>query len=143
MLERGLELQRLVESSPELTGTLLALASVRRARDGLERARPHLEEAREIIEGCADAGILTSLLEQSERIFRRALHRRPDVSEELSEREAAVLKLLSTDLTKRQIGGELYLSLNTVKSHTRALYRKLGVSSRKEAVEQARLRGLN
>jgi len=139
MLERGLELQRLSEGSPELTGTLLALASVRRARGDLEEARSLVEEACEIVEGCADPGILSSLLERTERNFRRALRRQPELSEELSEREAAVLKLLGTELTRRQIGGELYLSLNTVKSHTRAIYRKLGVSSRAAAVEQAHL----
>ena len=53
-----------------------------------------------------------------------------------------MLKLLGTDLTQRQIGSELYLSFNTVKSHTKAIYRKLGVSSRAEMVEQARLRAL-
>ena len=143
MLERGLELQRLADSSPELTGTLLALASVRGARGGPEGARPLVEEAREIIdEGCADSGILSSLLELTERNLRRALRRQPELSEELSEREAAVLKLLGTDLTQRQIGSELYLSFNTVKSHVRAIYRKLGVSSRTEAVEQAHLHTL-
>ncbi len=64
------------------------------------------------------------------------------LGEPLTDREAAVLKLLKTDLTQRQIGSELYLSVNTVKSHARAIYRKLGASSREEAVEQARLGGL-
>jgi len=140
MLERGVELQHLSEGFPELTGTLLALASVRGVRGVLEEARALIEEAREMIERCADPGILSSLLERTKRNPRqRALCRQPRLSEELSEREAAVLKLLSTDLTQRQIGGELYISLSTVKSHTRAIYRKLGVSSRAGAVEQARL----
>ena len=140
MLERGVELQHLSEGFPELTGTLLALASVRGVRGVLEEARALIEEAREMIERCADPGILSSLLERTKRNLRqRALCRQPGLSEELSEREAAVLKLLSTDLTQRQIGGELYISLSTVKSHTRAIYRKLGVSSRAGAVEQARL----
>jgi LuxR family maltose regulon positive regulatory protein len=139
MLEHGLELQRLADSSPELTGTLLALASVRGARGAPKEARALVEEACEIIEGCVDAGILSSLLERTERSLRRALRQQPGLSEELSEREAAVLKLLGTKLTKRQISAELYLSFNTVKSHTRAIYRKLGVSSRTEAVAQARL----
>jgi LuxR family transcriptional regulator, maltose regulon positive regulatory protein len=47
----------------------------------------------------------------------------------LTDRETAVLKLLGTDLRQREIGGDLYLSFNTVKSHARAIYRKLGVSS--------------
>ena len=53
-----------------------------------------------------------------------------------------VLRLLAGGLTEREIGGELYLSFNTVHSHVKAIYRKLGVSSRAEAVEHARARRL-
>jgi LuxR family maltose regulon positive regulatory protein len=49
---------------------------------------------------------------------------------------------LATDLSQREIGNELFVSLNTVKSHTRTLFRKLGVSGRPEAVALARDRGL-
>ena len=52
----------------------------------------------------------------------------------LSDRELGVLRLLATDLTQREIGRQLYLSLNTVKSHTRSIFRKLGVSGREQAV---------
>ena len=58
--------------------------------------------------------------------------------EELSDRELGVLRLLATDLTQREIGNELYLSLNTVKSHARSIFRKLGVSGRDQAVARAR-----
>ncbi|HSP73179.1 MAG TPA: LuxR C-terminal-related transcriptional regulator, partial [Gaiellaceae bacterium] len=57
---------------------------------------------------------------------------------ELSDAELAVLRLLPTSLTQREIGRELYLSLNTVKTHAAAVYRTLGVSSREEAVAAAR-----
>ena len=60
----------------------------------------------------------------------------------LSDRELGVLRLLATDLTQREIGRELYLSLNTVKSHTRSIFRKLGVSGRERAVARARELGL-
>jgi len=56
--------------------------------------------------------------------------------------ELAVLRLLATDLTQREIGSELFLSMNTVKTHTRSLYGKLGVTSREEAVRQANALGL-
>jgi LuxR family maltose regulon positive regulatory protein len=56
----------------------------------------------------------------------------------LSERELMVLRLLATDLTQREIGRELFVSLNTVKSHTRSIFRKLGVSGREQAVTRAR-----
>jgi LuxR family maltose regulon positive regulatory protein len=58
--------------------------------------------------------------------------------EQLSDRELSVLRLLASDLTQREIGGELYLSLNTVKSHTRSIFRKLGVSGREQAVARGR-----
>ena len=51
--------------------------------------------------------------------------------------ELAVLRLLASDLSTREIGGELFLSPNTVRTHTRALYRKLAVNSRADAVARA------
>ena len=60
----------------------------------------------------------------------------------LSERELAVLRLLATDLSQREIGAQLFVSFNTVKSHTRTVFRKLGVASRAEAVARAREQGL-
>ena len=62
--------------------------------------------------------------------------------EALTAREAAVLRLLPTQLSLREIADALYVSHNTAKTHSRALYRKLGVSSRDEAVVAARSSGL-
>jgi LuxR family maltose regulon positive regulatory protein len=53
-----------------------------------------------------------------------------------------VLRLLPTRLTQREIGRELYVSFNTVKTHTRSLYRKLDAAGRREAVVRARERRL-
>jgi LuxR family maltose regulon positive regulatory protein len=53
----------------------------------------------------------------------------------------AVLRLLGGSLSVREIGRELYLSPNTIKTHTRAIYRKLGASARHAAVEKGRERG--
>jgi len=60
------------------------------------------------------------------------------LAEPLTMRERAVLRLLTSRLSLREIGAELHVSLNTVKSHTRAIYRKLDVSSRQQAVERGR-----
>jgi LuxR family transcriptional regulator, maltose regulon positive regulatory protein len=60
----------------------------------------------------------------------------------VSEGELAVLRLLPGELSVREIAGELYLSPNTIKTHTQAIYRKLGVSSREGAVARGRELGL-
>jgi LuxR family maltose regulon positive regulatory protein len=62
--------------------------------------------------------------------------------EPLSHAEARVLRYLPTKLSAPEIADELYLSVNTVKTHMRHLYDKLGVHRRHEAVEQARALGL-
>ena len=59
-----------------------------------------------------------------------------------SEAELAVLRLLDGDLSVTAIAANLYLSPNTVRTHTRALYRKLGVNTRAEAVARATKLGL-
>jgi LuxR family maltose regulon positive regulatory protein len=63
-------------------------------------------------------------------------------SEPLSERELAVLRLMATILPNSEIAGELFVSVNTVKTHVRSIYRKLDVGSRREAVARARAVGL-
>jgi LuxR family maltose regulon positive regulatory protein len=60
----------------------------------------------------------------------------------LTHSETRVLHYLSTNLSTREIADELYLSVNTVKTHQRHLYQKLGARSRTQAVEQARALGL-
>jgi LuxR family transcriptional regulator, maltose regulon positive regulatory protein len=62
--------------------------------------------------------------------------------EALTRGETRVLRYLPTNLSARKIADELYLSVNTVKTHQRHLYQKLGARSRHEAVEQARAIGL-
>jgi LuxR family transcriptional regulator, maltose regulon positive regulatory protein len=62
--------------------------------------------------------------------------------EELTPKEFEVLRLLATRLSRREIGSRLYVSLNTVKTHQRALYRKLCVEHRGAAVSRARELGL-
>ena len=60
----------------------------------------------------------------------------------LSEREMSVLRYLPSRLSNREIGDELYVSLNTVKSHLKTIYRKLDVDRRDDAVRRARQLGL-
>lgn len=62
----------------------------------------------------------------------------PGTFEALSERERTVLRYLPSRLSAAEIAAELNLSVHTVKSHLRHVYRKLGVGSRREAVDRAR-----
>jgi LuxR family transcriptional regulator, maltose regulon positive regulatory protein len=57
---------------------------------------------------------------------------------ELSQTELRVLRYLPTNLSRPDIARELYVSVNTVNTHMRNIYSKLGASSRTEAVERAR-----
>jgi LuxR family maltose regulon positive regulatory protein len=57
--------------------------------------------------------------------------------EPLSERELDVLRLLSSDLDGPDIARELTVSLNTLRTHTKHIYAKLGVNNRRAAVRQA------
>jgi len=60
------------------------------------------------------------------------------VIERLSDRELTVLRLLSGGGTEREISLELFVSFHTVHSHAKSIFRKLGVSSREDALARAR-----
>jgi LuxR family maltose regulon positive regulatory protein len=125
----------------ELGAALTCLAGLLRRSGRAAEAREVAREAREAFAACPDPGVATAELE---RVDRRGAARPvpPDAGDELSERERAVLRLLQSRLSLREIGAELYVSLNTVKTHSRAIYRKLDATSREEAVERARELGL-
>jgi LuxR family transcriptional regulator, maltose regulon positive regulatory protein len=93
--------------------------------------------------GTAHAGLIDEILNV---LAGQAPGSPPDgprrLREPLSRAEARVLRYLPTKLSTPEIAGELYLSVNTVKTHMRHLYDKLGVHRRHEAVEQARALGL-
>ncbi len=72
----------------------------------------------------------------------KSRHLESALIEPLSERELEILKLLAAGRTNPEIAGELYLSLNTVKAHTRNIYSKLGVNNRTQAGTQARILGI-
>lgn len=108
-----------------------------------------LAAARLIVRGCPDPGWLPERLAALGRSRRRPSHGpapHGPLGEPgdptLSDREAVLLPLLAGTLSLREIGAVLHVSLNTVKTQSRTLYRKLGVSSRGEAVLRARQRGL-
>jgi LuxR family maltose regulon positive regulatory protein len=116
---------------------LLALAPVRFMQGDADGAAALLAEARAILAELTDAGDLGRRLEDAERQLTGPA-RELAFGEALSDRELTVLRLFTSQLSQREIGGELFLSLNTVKSHSRAIYRKLGVSSREQAIVRAK-----
>jgi LuxR family maltose regulon positive regulatory protein len=60
----------------------------------------------------------------------------------LSDRELTVARYLASRLTTREIAAEIFVSTNTVKTHVKRIYQKLGVSSRTEALAEARRLGV-
>ena len=125
--------------SIELAGALLRAVAVLESLGFREGAADLVDEARTVIDSCPDPGNLRERLEALEQP--RRAHPRPR-DNGLTDRELVVLRMLRGSLTEREIGRELYLSHNTIHSHTKSIYRKLRVSSRSEAVEQARDLGL-
>jgi LuxR family maltose regulon positive regulatory protein len=103
-----------------------------------------LRQARVIIDGCPDPGIIGQYLTRVEA-RQGVLSPRPETPalvEGLTDREQAVLHYLPSQLTQREIANELYVSLNTVRTHCKSIFRKLGVGDRKAAVQAARDNGL-
>ena len=97
-------------------------------------------EARSVVDQCSDPGIVGRYLARVEARHRisQPSTEAPGVVEDLTDREVAVLRYLPSPMSQRDIASELYVSVNTVKSHCRAIYRKLGVGDRKAAVQAAR-----
>ena len=62
----------------------------------------------------------------------------PPFVQPLTDQERAVLRLLATLMSNTEIAGAMHLSVNTIKTHLKALYRKLGVDRRRDAVVRAR-----
>jgi ATP/maltotriose-dependent transcriptional regulator MalT len=123
---------------------LAVLAGVRSRRGRLDEAATALRSARDEIGELADPGRVVFMVENVGRELDEAKSRASEgeVLELPSAAELAVLRLLASDLSVRQIGAELFLSANTIRSHTRALYRKLRVNSRVDAVARAEALGL-
>jgi LuxR family maltose regulon positive regulatory protein len=129
----------------EVAASALTLARVRQALGDEAAARRLRQRADAVLEACLDPGTVVRK-EVGIELRPRPTGRRSGAggprSEELTDRELAVLRLLGTDLSQREMGAALYVSMNTIKTHTREIYRKLGVSNRGEALARARDIGL-
>nr|WP_244636890.1 LuxR C-terminal-related transcriptional regulator [Frigoribacterium sp. CFBP 13712] len=78
-----------------------------------------------------------------ERLLGSSVDATPRLDEPLSDRELVIVRHLATGQTLGQIGSQLFISVNTVKSHVRSIYRKLQASSRREAMTRVRELGLH
>jgi LuxR family transcriptional regulator, maltose regulon positive regulatory protein len=121
-----------------LAHALIVLADCRQHGGDAARARESLDLATDTLDRIPDPGILPALA-AALHVRLLAPTRRPAAfGQELSEREVAVLRLLAAGLSQREIGTQLYISPNTVMTHLRATYRKLGAATRAQALRRAK-----
>jgi LuxR family transcriptional regulator, maltose regulon positive regulatory protein len=129
--ERSLERALDLAGPPGLSRLIVAHGSSARAL--LRRHARH---------GTSHPAVVGRALEALEHRGAHA-HRPPvPLATPLSDREQAVLRYLPTMMSNQEIASELYVSINTVKAHLKAIYRKLDATGRREAVERGRALGL-
>jgi LuxR family transcriptional regulator, maltose regulon positive regulatory protein len=120
-----------VQARLELARAYLALTDV-------AGARTVLREVDELLRRRPQLGLLG---QQAEQLHRRVDTMRAEVlvgASSLTAAELRLLPLLATHLTFREIGEQLYVSSHTIKTQAVSIYRKLGVSSRSQAIQHAR-----
>ena len=143
--ERAVGLARRGGDKLEYAHALLWMARLRVLQDDPEGAADALRAAREVVPDLGQTAM-------GALVRRLALaptgDRQPTAAavigdgEALTDAELRVLRLLPGDLTYREMAQQLYVSLNTVRTHALRVRRKLGASTRAEAVSEARTRGL-
>jgi LuxR family maltose regulon positive regulatory protein len=111
----------------------IQLARAALAVDQQDLARHHLREARAVTDAVDDVGIMREQIDDLTARLNVESEARPDGPPEFTDREVEVIALLGTPLTTKEIGEELFLSRNTIKTYLRRIYRKLGAASRDEA----------
>ena len=141
--DRAVNLARRGHSAPETAHAILVRAMVLVAAGDPDAARADLDEARAMLEGAVGArNLLRMVAVVEEQLGAAAAPPGPVAGGDLTDRELAVLRRLTGDGSAREIAADLYVSHNTVKTQMRAIYRKLGVATREDAVARARERGL-
>ena len=141
-LERAAALARRGVGLVELAYVLVTLAELLSELGDRTAARELVLEAREALSNAPEPGTLVPRVlaraESGLRLVRHVSGARSVVTDVLTPREQAVLLLLPSGLSAREIGSELGVSQETIKTHTKNIYRKLGASSRRNAVARAR-----
>jgi LuxR family maltose regulon positive regulatory protein len=124
----------------ELAKALLLNAKTAKDLGDHQSAAASRNEASALMRECTDTDIAHTVLTAAQPSNAVTVGPRTGgdtIVEELTAKEHEVLGLLATRLSRREIGQRLYISLNTVKTHQRALYRKLGVENRNAAITRA------
>jgi LuxR family maltose regulon positive regulatory protein len=161
LLERMLEAARAVERTGSVIEILMLQALVRQAQGDVEQALAALERALSLAEPEGYVRLFVDEGEAMLKLLRRAAsqgitpqythkllaafepgeyiapHPQP-LPEPLTGRELDVLRLIAAGLPNREIAEQFYVSINTIKSHTRNIYGKLNVHNRTQAVNRAR-----
>ena len=152
----AVELGRRGAGRVELAAALLTAAAASRtcpppapARDGLSAKngpggdpRALLAEARGILRHCPDPGPVVAGWLADEQRAESVQARQTGLIEPLTDRELTILRLLPAPTPQRELASALFVTPNTLRTHLRAIYRKLGAESRDDAVIRARERGL-
>lgn len=140
--DRAVSLARRGRSRTETAHAIVVRAETLLAAGDPVGARADLAEVRALVDGAVGAHHIDRLVQRVERSLASGGSPAPAAGGDLTDRELAVLRRLTGDGSLREIAADLYVSHNTVKTQIRAVYRKLGVATREEAVARARERGL-
>ena len=119
-----------------LADALLLLAATERLVGHAAGASDAVDRAQEILDRLPDPGALVARAAALRAMLSAPTRHAGEFGEELSAREIVVLRLAADGLQQREIADQLYISYNTVKSHLKSAYRKLGVASRDAAIER-------
>ena len=141
-LSRAVTLRQAGEPRLDTVHSLILLARARVACGKLGAAASDLDTVDQLMSAFADAGRLPGMAAEVTRALEAARAGDSRPVESPSPAELSVLQLLDSDMSAREIAEKLCLSPNTVHTHVRRLYAKLGAHTREEALANARRDGL-
>jgi LuxR family maltose regulon positive regulatory protein len=142
-LERAAELTAPLDSPYWHVHALLHVAAARHQLGDGEGASTVLARARAEMDDLPDVGMLGDLLSAIQDELESRPRREGFLGDDLSEAELKVLRGFASGASLGEVARELYLSPNTVKTHRRTIYRKLGVSTREQLLARAAILDLS
>ena len=142
-LERAVVLTSSDDASYWHAHALLHLAGARDRLGESDSSEEALARAREELDELPDVGMLGDLYHETDEAIHRPARRDGYLGQDLSAAESRILLRLLEGLSVAQVAHELWLSPNTVKTHRRGIYRKLGVTTRDELMARAAELGLD